>query len=41
MLLLGGISEREVSLMSGKEVKDALVKLGHKVVEFDTLKKVY
>ena len=38
MLLLGGISEREVSLMSGKEVKGALVRLGHKVLEFDTSK---
>ena len=39
MLLLGGFSEREVSLMSGKEVKDALFRLGHKVFEFDTTEK--
>ena len=38
MLLLGGFTEREVSLMSGKEVKDALIRLGHQVVEFDTSK---
>ena len=38
MLLLGGFTEREVSLMSGKEVKDALVRLGHQVLEFDTSK---
>jgi D-alanine-D-alanine ligase len=38
MLLLGGFTEREVSLMSGKEVKDALVRLGHQVLEFDISK---
>jgi D-alanine-D-alanine ligase len=38
MLLIGGITEREVSLMSGKEVKEALVRLGHQVLEFDTSK---
>ena len=38
MLLLGGYTEREVSLMSGKEVKDALVRLGHQVLEFDISK---
>ena len=38
MLLLGGTTEREVSLMSGKEVKDALVRLGHQVLEFDISK---
>jgi len=35
MLLLGGFTEREVSLLSGKEVKDALIRLGHEVYEFD------
>ena len=35
MLLLGGFTEREVSLLSGREVKDALVRLGHEVFELD------
>ena len=35
MLLLGGFTERDVSLLSGKEVKDALIRLGHEVYEFD------
>ncbi len=38
MLLLGGFTEREVSLMSGIEVKDALVRLGHQVLESDISK---
>jgi D-alanine-D-alanine ligase len=38
MLLLGGFTEREVSLLSGKEVKDALIRLGHEVDEFDIKK---
>ena len=38
MLLKGGVTEREVSLMSGQEVKDSLVRLGHKVLELDISK---
>ena len=39
MLLLGGFSEREVSLQSAKEVEGALVRLGHQVIKFDITKK--
>ena len=38
MLLRGGFTEREVSLLSGQEVKDSLVRLGHKVLELDISK---
>ena len=39
MLLLGGFVEREVSLLSGKEVAEALCRLGHTVIELDITKK--
>ena len=35
LLLSGGYTERDVSLMSGKEVKSSLIRLGHKVIEAD------
>ena len=38
LLLLGGFVEREVSLLSGKEVKSALSRLGHKVKTIDITK---
>ena len=38
MLLRGGFTEREVSLLSWQEVKDSLVRLGHKVLELDISK---
>ena len=38
ILLLGGFVEREVSLLSGKEVKSALSRLGHKVKTIDITK---
>jgi D-alanine-D-alanine ligase len=38
ILLLGGFVEREVSLLSGKEVKSSLSRLGHKVKTIDIAK---
>jgi len=35
LLLSGGYTERDVSLMSGKEVKSSLIRLGHKVIGAD------
>ena len=39
LLLSGGYTERDVSLMSGKEVKSSLIRLGHKVIELDIINK--
>ena len=38
LLLSGGYTEREVSLMSGNEVKDSLLRIGHKVTKIDISK---
>ena len=35
VLLSGGYTERDVSLMSSKEVKNSLLRIGHKVTEID------
>ena len=38
LLLSGGYTEREVSLMSGNEVKDSLLRIGHTVTKIDISK---
>ena len=37
VLLSGGYTERDVSLMSSKEVKNSLLRIGHKVTEIDII----
>ena len=37
VLLAGGYTERDVSLMSSKEVKSSLLRIGHKVTEIDII----
>ena len=37
VLLSGGYTERDVSLMSAKEVKNSLLRIGHKVTEIDII----
>lgn len=39
VLLSGGYTERDVSLMSAKEVKSSLLRLGHKVIQVDISEK--